>query len=272
MSAVLVRAMTLALLLFAGASHAAAQRVPYPDAREAEVLFLGPRPLALSARLGERERSLRVDLDELAAGARRHFWSGAFQGAVGAGFVTAGALVHDDYARALLISIGASTLAQGLVQLLLVPNATPDASHYRALPMITAEQVRERIGFGERALARLARGGRRTRIVQGTITMCAASAYVPLLWWLARRADAGHHFGDSSLDYVGLALSVISFGSGLATALVESDAEQRYGNYQRMRARFEQTAPLELEQLSRRGSLRLALAADRLQVGARFGF
>jgi hypothetical protein len=249
--------------------------------RSPDVVFAGPRALTLPPHIAERERTLRVDLGELAARSSRHVLHGALEGAIGAGFVLAGSLVHDDYARGLLILIGSGTLAQGLVQLLLVPNASDDARAYGALPMFTADQVRARIRYGEQALERLAKAGRRTRIVEGTVTMCVASAYVPLLWWLARRADGNHHFGDSSLDYVGLALSVISFGSGLASALLESEAEQRHRDYQEGLLQRERVAPGELERLSsrssverlsHRSSLSLGLDADRVQIGARVRF
>jgi hypothetical protein len=255
-----------------GTSHARAQGVAHTLERPPDVVLMGPRALTLPPRIAAREHALALDLRELADRSSRHILHGALESTIGAGFVVAGALLHDDYARGLLILIGTGGLAQGLVQLLLVRDASDDARSYGALPMFTPDQVRARIHYGEQALARLSRAGRRTRIAQGTVTMCVASAYVPLLWWLARRSDTGHHFGDSSLDYVGLALSVIGFGSGLATALLESEAEQRYRDYLEGQLARERVAPRELERLSRRSTLEFALSVDRVQIGARLRF
>lgn len=236
------------------------------------MVFVRPQRLSLPPRIEEREHTLHVDLSALRAGSEQHVVNGAIQTAIGAAFVTTGVFLRGEFARSLMLVLGAGTLARGLVQLLLVEDATPAARSYAALPMFTAEQVRERIRFGEQSLSRLALAGRRTRIVDGVVTMSVASSYVPLLWGFQRREDPSYRFGDSATDYVGITLSTINFVTGLVTALVRSDAERRYDRYRELRARFERLAPQELEQLAGAFSLQLAATRDHTQLGARIRF
>lgn len=243
-----------------------------PRVREPAVLFVGPQTRSLPPRIREREQTLRIDLAALRAGTEQHVVNGAVQTGIGAAFITTGVFLRGEFARSLMFVLGAGTLAHGLVQLLLVEDATTAAQSYAELPMFTADQVRARIRFGEQSLARLARGGRRARIVDGVVTMVVASSYVPIVWAFQRRDDPSYRFGDSASDYVGVTLSAINFVTGLVTALVRSEAERRYDRYRDMHARFERVAPGELEQLAKAVSLQMAASAGRMHLGANIRF
>ncbi len=227
--------------------------------------------LALPRAIEAREEALARDLGALGARSEGRVLNGSLQLAAGVALVTVGAVLGDEIGRSLLILLGAGALSNGIV-VLAVPDAAARANRYTHMPMLTADQVRARIRFGEESLARLARAGRRARIADGTVTMTVAAAYVPLLWWLERRADAQYRFGDTPYDYVAIALSGISFASGLVTALVKTEAERRYRGYREFDEFLEQQAPGALERLARRTSLDLAASSHQLAVRARVRF
>jgi len=225
-------------------------------------------PPGIRARLA----ALDYDLRRLGAQGGSRVLQGGLQLAIGAGLATAGALVKDDIARAVLLLASASAVANGTIQLTLVPD-TPDlARAYLKLPATTLAEARDKIHMGARTLGELARAGRRTRIVDGTVTMAIACAYVPLVYTLARRDDPAYRFGDTAFDYVALALSGIQFATGLVGALVPSEAERRAQAYRALDARFERAAPGELAERAARSTLRLALGPDRVGLGARLSF
>lgn len=199
----------------------------------------------VAARMSLLDRELR-DLGRRGEG---RFWGGVIQAGIGATLVGVGAALHDEIARSLLLMMGATLVARGTVQLTLVPDAPERARAFRAISTNTADGVRARIRYGEQAFAELARGGRRARIGDGTISMVTSAAYVPLFWWLERRNDPSYHFGDGAYDYVALALSGIGFATGVVTAAVSSDVELRYRDYCEARDRLEQANPGELERL-----------------------
>lgn len=217
-----------------------------PAPREPEVVFVRPPALALPPSLAARERALAASLGVLARRSKDRVLRGALQIGLGAAAVTAGALLHDEIARSLLILLGAGAVVHGTVQLTLAPAAEQPEKAFAALPRYDLAQAHARIAFGERALAELAQSGRRTRIVQGSATMFIAASYVPLLYWLSRRADVDYRFGDNPFDWVGIALATIDFASGLFSALTESEAEELYARYRTLCAELERTAPQEL--------------------------
>ena len=247
----------------------AQEPLPYPPPPDVVRI---PAPLGLSPRLDARQRALELDLTALAARDEGRVLNGALQATLGAGFVTAGIFVDGDVARSLLILFGAGALAHGTILLTMVPKVEKLAQTYTQLPRFTPGQVRARIEFGERTLDELARAGRRTRIVDGTVTMLVASSYVPLWSWLERREDPEYRFGDSAFDYVGLAISTVNFATGLVTALLPSEAERRARAYRSKKDRFEREAPRELEQLSLRPPLGVAVQRSGITVLGRFCF
>ncbi len=245
---------------------------PLPYRTAPEVLWVGPQALTLPPRIATRQRALELSLATLSAGSEGRVVSGAVQVALGASFIAVGAFVQSEVARSLLILLGAGSLARGTIQLTLAPAAEQPSRDYAAMPMATGEQVRARIRFGEQQLEQLALAARRTRIVDGSVTMLVATSYVPLLWWLERREQSSYRFGDSAFDYVGLAISVINFGSGLVTALVRSEAEKRADAYRELKQRTEREAPGELEQLAARTSLRFHVDAATVRAVASLSF
>ena len=228
---------------------------------EAQTVPSAPAQLLLSQSLVRRAERLGGDLAGLERRSRGRLASGIIQIGLGTGLATLGAVMANEFGRSLLILVGAGAVAHGTFTLTLPEDAAALSRAYEALPVFTPAQLKERVRFGEQALGRIARGARRARIAEGTVTMAVAAAYIPLLWWLERRADSSYRFGDSAFDYVGLALSGINFASGLVTALVSSDAERRLHDYEALRA------SLASEQASHARALSLQIGM--LRGGAR---
>lgn len=209
-----------------------------------------PKLLDRAPRVAARMAVLDRGLAALGRRGEGRLLSGFLQLGAGAVLVGIGAAVRNEIGRSLLLVVGAGSLARGTVQLTLVPDAPQRARAYAALPAYTPDHVRARIAFGEAALAELARGARKARIVDGSITMAIASSYVPLLWWLQRREDPTYRFGDDAFDYVSLALSGINFATGLVGAIAKSEAEERQDAYRALKEQLEREEPGALEKLT----------------------
>lgn len=131
-----------------------------------------------------------------------------------------------------MLGLSAGLLAaRGTARLSIALHAGENVKKLLELPMNDTKQVNARLAFGERALRQAARAARRSRIVEGTLTVFAAVAQVPLSWGLARIEDRDYRFGDSAVDLVGLSLSVIGCASGLVQALRKSDVERLEQQY-----------------------------------------
>ncbi len=226
---------------------------------------------ALPRAVEARDEALSRDLNALAGRGGGRILNGSLQLAAGVALVTIGAVLGDEIGRSLLILFGAGALAHGITVLSL-PDAAKLAARYNHMPRLTAEQVRARIYLGEESLGRLARAGRRARIIDGAIDMSVSAASLPIFWWLERRADPHYHYGDSALDYVSLTLVGLAFASGLASALIPTEAERRAQGYRELVDLLEQQSPGALERLARRTSFQLAASSRQLLIGARVRF
>lgn len=247
-----LRTIALALaVLLALAQEARAQSAPPPS--PPDVLPIAPPvvrlpPPAIPLQLALRDQRLARDLDALGARDRNRVASGIVQLSVGAVLTTVGAVLKNEVGRSLLILVGGATMAHGGILLGLHADADGLADAYRGLPLLTPQMASERVQFGERALASIARGARRARIADGTVMVAVSAGYVPLLWWLQRREDPAYRFGDNGFDWVGVAISGINFASGLVTALLTTEAERRLTDYEALRERV--TAPRASFQLT----------------------
>ena len=221
-----------------------------------QVMPGGPRRLVLSQPMITRARRLGSDLDVLGRRSGGRVTAGVIQISVGAAFATLGAVLSNEIGRSLLLLVGAGTIAHGVFQLTLVEDAESLRRAYEDMPVFTPQQLAERVRFGEQALQRIAHGARRARIADGSVAMTVAAVYVPLLWWLESRQHERYRFGDSAFDYVALALSGINFASGLVTALVSSEAEQRLRDYETLRSRQTDAPPAPAALSLRFGAVR----------------
>lgn len=267
----LLLALALVLSCSLAGSRVAAQASPDRSNLPPSVLR-APRAPTFLAPISARLRLLDDDLRQLAAASDGRMLRGIGQIVIGAGLGAAGAFVHDRGAGSLLLLLAADAIGHGTVVLTLTPDASPLARDYALLPALNGEQVRTKLAHGERALTTLAQAGRRSRIVDGSITMTVAAAYVPLYWWLTTRDHDSAGFGDSALDYVAIALSVINFGTGLVLAVVPSEPERMLRRYERERTEGERAAPGALERLALQRVLRPLVSPHQLGVRARFAF
>lgn len=233
-------------------------------AAQDEVVYVQPQ-LALSPRLAARAEHLQLDFLLLREGARDRRWLLGGLIAISATLVGFGA-AYPRAVGALLLPVGGAGLVRGIVGLTLLPDPRVAANAYLGMPAATDTQVRERIHFGERALAAQARTDRRLRIGDGVFAFVVASSYVPLAWYVQRRHDPHYRFGDNGYGYALLSLSVINAAASLVSALSETPTEQRYRAYRVLVARQESERAHEVEASARTREHRPARLAEALTV------
>lgn len=181
-------------------------------------------------RLAFLEESLR----QLAKADRDRVWSGWLQVGLGAVFGGAAGFAKEPELRGMLGLSAAVTLGRGIAALSIANHADRALADLDRLPLLSPAGLRARLAAGEKGLAHVARRGRLTRIVQGSLTMFGALAFVPLSYGLARAEDPSYRFGSQAIDYVGLSLSVIGFASGAVQTFVNSPAERGYALYREL--------------------------------------
>ena len=268
----LLRALALlvSLSLSARVARADPGSIPRVLPLEEPVQFVSP-PRKLPPRIALREEHLALDFTVLRDSAKNRGWlmGGLLVlSATALGF----GIAYPRQLGAFLLPIGALGLVRGTLVLTLQRDPRVAAETYLRLPAASAEQVRARIHFGERALAEQAHADRRARIIDGSLSLVVASSYVPVAWAVSRHHDPHYRFGQNGFDYALLTLSVINFAGALVGALSESAVEQRYQDYQALVARQEEQAPGELEKLTDSISLSLSGARDGLRLGAQASF
>lgn len=156
---------------------------------------------------------------------------------VGAGVTLAGVAGFMDEPQVWgMLALGSAvSLGHGVTQLSISTGARETVAAMEQEPMADLNSWRARLAIGERGLRRAARRSRRTRIVQGSLTVFGAVAFVPLTWATTRIDDPQHRFGDQAFDYVGMTLSIIAAASGLVQALVPTPAERLHERYSELR-------------------------------------
>ena len=178
-----------------------------------------------------RLRFLENNLDGLARHDRDSVWSGWLQ--IGASLVLGGAagFVKSPDLRGMLALSSLVSLGRGITELRFASGAEQALAE---LDLLGQRDVARRLLRAEQGLVHAAERSGRARIVEGSLTMFGAVAFVPLSYGLARLDDPDHRFGRQALDYVGLSLSVIGFASGLVHALVSSPAERSLERYREL--------------------------------------
>jgi hypothetical protein len=208
-----------------------------PTLALAEPRLLAPEDLTLrDVPTSELVRAdlLARSLAELARHDSDRLWRGWLL--IGGGTAVGGAagFVKEPELRGMLALTSLVTLGRGIAQLSISTDAGQAVSAFEQQPMLDLRSFRKRLAIGEQGLAHVARQARRARIVEGSLTVFGAVAFVPLTFGLARLDDPQHRFGNQALDYVGLTLSIIVCASGLVHALVKSPAERIYQRYQEL--------------------------------------
>jgi len=255
----------LALSLAANVARAQAP-APVAPYVPPQVVFTG-QSIPLPPGVEERAQLLEWNFRVIQREAKNRDWLLGGVLVVGTGLVTVGS-VYAKKVGALLIPIGALGVIRGATGLLFMRDPTVIAGQFLRLPAFDARQVRDRIRFGEQALAALALQERRARIVDGSISVAIASSYVPLAVLLARQHDSSYRFRDDSLSIALLAISVVNVGAALVSTLRPTVNELRYRAYQELSEEQEKKHPHALDKLSFGvGGARRGFA---LTAGARF--
>ena len=228
--------------------------------------------IVIPAGTAARLRALDADLDVLGTRSQGRVLDGALQVVAGAAFTTIGVFIEDDLFRSILFLTGSVSFARGVVQLTLMPDAEMSSLQFEEMPLVTAENVRARLRYGEEALSHIARRTRLARIIDGSVLMTMASVYVPAYWALRRSEDSDYKFGEDAVDYVGIALAGITFAVGVVTTAMTSDAERRAEAYDRLRTRLEREHPGEVEELGWLPEIRVAATRGAVMTTSRWRF
>jgi len=222
-----------------GLAQEAGPSVRYPSVKQGYPTTQSLYGVSITTPQAARIRALDSNLGALGARSGGRILDGSLTIGLGATFVTIGVLVRDPLVRVLLCTTGSLSMARGVVQLTVLPDAEEASIAFAHMPMLSASQVIARIAYGEEALARLARRSRAARLIDGTLTMFAGLTYVPAYMFARHRRDDSFRYGDDGIDYVVAAFGGISFVGGLVTMLVKSDAEQRYKAYAELSQRLQ---------------------------------
>lgn len=218
----------------------------YPTPHYPEAI---PREL-LSPTDASKLRTLKSHFDVLAELGNSHVMDGSLSIAAGGVFFTIAMFIDDNLVRMLLATTGAVAAGRGAILLTAAPDGQTPARAFASMPMTTAQDVVARLAFGEAALGSLAKQSRRARLLDGSLSMLAGAAFTPIYFALQRRDDPDYRFADDPSDYIGIALSAVSFTSGLITVVRKSEAEQRHDSYLRMREAFARQARSWLPRLA----------------------
>jgi hypothetical protein len=227
--------LALVLVCAASASRARAQD-GYPASQGYPVPAVGGVPMP--SRKVTLLRSLDEHLQRIAEQSDGRVLDGTISVVLGSAFVGLGIWVDDPLLRSIMFMTGGISVGRGVNELTLAPDAGGVYGAFRGMSVATPADVEARLRFGDAALAMLARRTRAARIVEGSLTMAGAASYVPLYWYFQHQEDPSYRFGDDGVDYVGLALSIIGFTSGLVTSLRKSNAERRNASYRELKHRL----------------------------------
>lgn len=206
--------------------------------------------MRIPPRIAARLRTLETDLNLLAARGGNRILDGVISLVAGGAFLTIGIVIRanndedDDTGLApssnllssLLMVTGGVALGRGVVELAVRPNPKDAALEYSHMPMISVQQVKERLSFGENALKELAYRSRVARSLDGSLTVLGGVA-LPLIYSVQRDESAGELKKDWTF-WVMMVGSTISVIGGAVTLLTRSDAEKRWRAYQRMKSRL----------------------------------
>ncbi|MBZ0120246.1 MAG: hypothetical protein K8H88_24865 [Sandaracinaceae bacterium] len=158
--------------------------------------------------------------------------SGAAAIGFGVGFAVEGP-PYSDLAPYFVV-IGATTIARAIVtDLILRPDARGPAIAYQNMSTASAADRLERLRYGEGQLAALADWSLAARVVDASLNIASALAVIPA-YLLPKDLSTFHPL--EAFIFVGPAITLIA---GIVTLATQSEAEQRWSAYRRLRQRFE---------------------------------
>lgn len=132
------------------------------------------------------------------------------------------------------ITLGAATVVRTIVvEFILRPDPRGPALEYQHMPNGTRAQRLRRLEYGEQQLAALAERSLIMRVVDGTLSIGAALAVVPI--YLLARGPAITEL--EAFIFIGPAISLVT---GIITLASPTAAEQRWSAYQQMRRRMDE--------------------------------
>jgi len=148
--------------------------------------------------------------------------------------VTLGFVIEDEFLSSYLFVFGGAGIAQGIIEMALLPNPSDSAIAFSHMPMGTMGEVEARLRYGEEELESIADRTRLARILDSSINIGSGVAIVPL--YLGPK--------DFDVDAIGVFVLIgagISVASGLVNLLTRSEAERRWASYRDLRDRLTQT-------------------------------
>ncbi len=229
---------SVVVLLLATLAGAQAPTPGYPVAAQGYPTSVSPYSVTISTRDATRLRALDGDLHLLAARSDGRIVDGSLSLAIGGAFIAVGVFVHDPLFRTLLLLTGGVAVSRGVIALAVLPDAEGPSLQFTRMPMTSPGEVIARLAYGEESLARIARQSRTARHIDGSVTLVAGAAYLPLYALFRHEDDRRWRYGDDALDYVVIAFAGVSVAAGVITLVVKSDAERTLESYGRLRTRL----------------------------------
>lgn len=225
-----------------GGSPPASYLLPPPPAG---VYYPGPVPtpggqtdsgeLKLPSRISTRLRVLAADLDALANRGGPSLTNGVLSVVTGGLSIALGALLAEESLSPFLYVFGGASMARGVVDLVFSPDPDAVALEFSHMPMRDVDEVKMRLRFGERGLRGLADDARIARILDGSLSVAAGVAVVPLvLLPLSEEEDRELEALDVFV-VIGAGISVLS---GVVSLVSKSDAERRDQAYTKLKRRL----------------------------------
>lgn len=227
-----------------GSPIAEDEEVRYPIPSPEEAAASVEPTIRIPSRITTRLRALDANLSALAARGGGNIVNAVLSLLTGGLAITLGALRVPNYDEmsVYLYVYGGVAAVRGVLDFVLTPNAQGPAITYQHMPMTTAEEVRDRLQYGERALGGLAEQSLIARVLDASLNMAAGVAVVPIYL-----APKGFEVTDP-LDYFVLIGAAVSIVSSIITFASTSPAEQRWSAYQQLRERLRRERREELEQ------------------------
>lgn len=222
-------------------------RYPVPSPEGAARTAAEEPSIRIPSRITTRLRSLDANLQVLSARGGGNIVNAVLSLLTGGLAITLGALRTNptDETSVYLYVYGGTAAVRGVLDFVLTPNAQGAAITYQHMPMTSAEEVRERLAYGEAALAGLAEQSLIARVLDASLNMAAGVIVVPIFL-----APKGFTIGDP-LDYFVLIGAGVSIISGIITLASTSPAEQRWSAYQQLRQRLREERREEREEEGR---------------------
>ena len=206
--------------------------LPGSASRNFDTLVADVPSLQVPARIATRIRVLDRDYTALTLRGSNNVVDGILSILSGALSATIAFVIQAPSMQPYLLTYAGASVLRGVVDLTVTPNPQGVALQFAHMPMASAEEVRERLRFGEENLESLANMARIARILDGGISITAALAVVP-----AYMVPRNFAFNDVQ-DYFVAVVSAVSLVTGVITLVSGSDLERRWDSYVALRDRL----------------------------------